>query len=83
MKKVYAEIGFGNETFFSTEIEEGDSEFRIPKLIIPKHITGYYLRFWIFKTVFIFSTNNGFKITKKDRNKIKILFGISGEDVKL
>jgi hypothetical protein len=79
MKKVYAEIGFGNNTFLSTEIEEGNSEYRIPKFIKPNKTEGYYLRFWIFKKVFIFSTNNGFKVIKKDRNKLKILFGISGE----
>jgi hypothetical protein len=80
MKKIFAEVGFGNETFFSTEIEEGDSEYRIPRFAKPPKVNSYYLRFWIGKTVFIFSTNNGFEIKKKDRNKIKLLFGISGED---
>ena len=47
MKKVFAEIGFGNESFLSTEIEEG---------------VGY-----------------GFEIKHKDKNKLKILFGISGK----
>ncbi len=79
MKKVYAEIGIGNGTFFSTEIEEGESEYRIPKFLKPPKVNGYYLRFWIFKKVFILSTNDGFEITNKDRNKLKILFGISGE----
>ena len=79
MKKVYAEIGFGNDTFLSTEIEEGDSEYRVPKFSMPPKINGYYFRFWIFKKVFIFSTNHGFETKNKDRNKLKILFGISGE----
>jgi len=79
MKKIYSEIGFGNDTFISTEIEEGDNEYRIPKFIKPQKIKGCYLRFWIFKKVFILSTNNGFETTNKNRNKIKILFGISGE----
>jgi hypothetical protein len=79
MKKIFAEVGFGNDTFFSTEIEEGESEYRIPRFAKPQKIDSYYLRFWIGKRVFIFSTNHGFEITKKDRNKIKILFGISGE----
>ncbi|HRY62374.1 MAG TPA: DUF3977 family protein [Candidatus Paceibacterota bacterium] len=78
MEKIYAEIGFGNDTFLSTEIENGDKEYRIPKFIKPKIIKGYYLRFWVFKTVFILSTNSGFETTKKNRNKLKILFGISG-----
>ena len=80
MKKIFAEIGFGNETFLSTEIEEGDKEYRIAKFIRPKIINDYYFRFWIFKTVFILSTDSGLKIKKKDRNKIKILFGIGGTD---
>jgi len=80
MKKYFAEIGLGNDTFLSTEIEEGDKEYRIPKFIKPRKINGYYLRFWIFKKVFIFSTNHGFEINKKDRNNLKILFGVSGEE---
>ena len=79
MKKVFTEIGFGNDTFFSTEIEDGNSEYRIPKFIKPQKISGYYFRFWIFKKVFIFSSDNGFRIAKKDKNKLKILFGINGE----
>lgn len=79
MKKVFAEIGFGNDTFFSTEVEEGDHEYRIPRFIKPPKVNGYYLRIWIFKKVFIFTTDEGFKIKSKDRNKLKVLFGISGE----
>ncbi|MFA5888775.1 MAG: hypothetical protein WCW47_00680 [Candidatus Paceibacterota bacterium] len=35
---------------------------------------------WIFKTIFIISTDSGLKIKKKDRNKFKILFGVGGEN---
>ena len=80
MKKVFAEIGLGNGTFLSTEFEEGDNEYRVQKFVIPNKIQGCYFRIWIFKNVFILSTNEGFKINKKDRNKLKILFGISGEN---
>lgn len=80
MEKIFAEIGFGNDTFLSTEIESDDKEYRIPKFIKPKIINGYYMRIWIFKTVLILSTNSGFEITKKDRNKLKILLGISGNN---
>ena len=65
MKKIFTEIGFGNDTFFSTEIEDGNSEYRIPKFIKPQKISGYYFRFWIFKKVFIFSSDNGFRIAKR------------------
>jgi len=79
VKKVYTEMGVGNDTFFSTEIEEGEHEYRIFKFFKPPHIGGYYFRFWILKKVFIFSTNKGFDIQSKDKNKFKILFGISGK----
>ncbi len=80
MKKIFAEIGFGNETFLSTEIEESDTEHRISGFKIPKKIKGYYLRIWIFKTVFIISTANGFEVKKKDKQRLKIIFGISGTE---
>ena len=79
MKKVFTEIGIGNKTFLSTEIEEGAEEYRISNFILPKKIKSLYFRLWIFKKVFILSTNHGFEIRNKDRNKIKIIFGISGE----
>lgn len=79
MKKIFAEIGFGNDTFFSTEFEEGKEEYRVQKFVLPEKVKSLYFRFWIFKTVFIVSTNHGFEIKKKDRNKIKFIFGISGE----
>ena len=83
MKKVYAEIGFGNDNFISTEIEtssldKGKKEYRINKFVKPKKINGYYLRIWIFKKVLVFSTCDGIKLIKKDKNKFKLLFGIQG-----
>ena len=81
MKKVFTEIGFGNDTFFSTEFEEGKNEYRIPKFIIPNKIEGVYLRFWVFKTMYLLSTDGGFEARKRERNNFKILFGISGESV--
>lgn len=79
MKKVFAEVGFGNDSFLSTEFEDGESEYRVPRFILPDKIHSLYLRFWVFKTVIVLSTNDGFEIKKKDRNKLKILFGIGGE----
>ena len=78
MKKIFAEIGFGNESFLSTEIESGKNEHRINKFVKPNIINGFYIRIWIFKKVFVASTYNGFSINNKSRNKIKILFGIEG-----
>jgi len=78
MKKIYAELGFGNETFFSTEYEEGENEYRVPKFIRPSKIQEIYFRLWIFKTVYIFSTKTIFEIKKKTKNKLKIIFGLGG-----
>lgn len=80
MKKIFFEIGVGNETFVSTEIEEGEKEYRVPNFIIPEKISGYYLRVWIGKKVYILSTNDGFETTLKAKNKFKFLFGISGQN---
>jgi hypothetical protein len=55
MKKIFAEAGLGNDTFFSTEIEEGESEYRIPRFQRPENVEDYYLRFWIGRRVFVFS----------------------------
>jgi hypothetical protein len=79
MQKVYAEVGFGNDTFCSTEVEEGDTEYRIPKFVRPAKVTEYYLRLWIGRRVLILSTRDWFKIQKKDKAKLKILIGIGGE----
>ena len=81
MKKIFAEIGFGNNTFLSTEFEEGDTEYRVPRFVVPNKINGFYFRVWLFKDVFILSSNHGFEMKKKDRNKLKILFGIEGENI--
>ncbi len=79
MKKVFAEIGFGNDTFLSTEFEECEYEYRIAEFVLPNRIKELYFRFWILRRVFILSTQYGFKLKKKDRNKLKLLFGIGGE----
>ena len=36
MKKIYAEIGIGNKTFLSTEIETDNKEYRIDSFIKQK-----------------------------------------------
>ena len=79
MKKVFAEIGLGNDSFLSAEFEEGDNEHRVPSFIFPEKITELYFRLWIFKNIFILSSKDGFKIKKKDKNKLKVLFGVGGD----
>ncbi|KKR23976.1 MAG: Group-specific protein [Candidatus Yanofskybacteria bacterium GW2011_GWD2_39_48] len=83
MKRVYAEVGFGNKEFLSTEIEENDNEYRISSFNLPKNIDDYYLRVWILRTVMILSTKDGIKIAKKKKNRFKLIFGIGGEDVRI
>ena len=74
-------MGVGNDSFLSTEFEEGDKEYRVPKFSIPKKITEIYIRFWVFKKVFILSSKDGIKLMTKEKNKFKILFGISGNNI--
>lgn len=81
MKKIFAEAGFGNSTFLSTEIEEGEREYRIPKFIKPPVIDNYYFRFWFLKLEMILATDTGLRIRHREKNKFKILFGIMGSDV--
>jgi len=76
--EIFAEIGLGNSTFCNTEIEKGDREHRVSKLITPPKIEGFYLRIWIWKRVFVLSTKSGFSLSRKDRVTFKILFGIEG-----
>lgn len=80
MIKIYAEIGYGNDTLFSTEfVREDGREYRLSRFVEPERVTEYYLRFWVFKTVFIVSTKDGFKRKKKKENRFKVLFGVGGE----
>ena len=78
MKKVYSEIGFGNNSFLSTEVEYGNKEYRVNKFLIPKKMLGIYLRIWILKKVFIVSSKDGIKLQNRDSRKFKLLFGIDG-----
>ena len=59
MTEVYAEAGIGNGTFFSTEYEEGEKEWRVPRFEKPKKVYGYYIRIWVFKHMFAFTTYEG------------------------
>ncbi len=76
--KIFAELGLGNPTFFNTEIEKGEQEKRVSRFVIPPKIEGIYFRFWVGKSVLVLATKNGIALKKKDRVKLKILFGIEG-----
>ena len=82
--KVFVEYGldFDNNRFGlgrSVEFEKEDgTEYRTKEPVQLKN-KAYYFRLWICKMVFILSQNNGFKVTYKKRNNLKIVFGIQGE----
>ncbi len=82
--KIFIEYGldFDNNKFGlgrSIEAEYSDgSEERFKTLTHSICNKSYYFRFWIFKTVFIYS-KNGFEINNKNRNNLKIVFGISAK----
>lgn len=78
--RVYSEVGFGNDTFLSTEIEKGKKEIRKKGFILPKKIREFYLRIWINYTVLVISTKDGLKLKKKDKERFKLIFGIGGTD---
>ena len=72
--KIYTEVGFGNPTFISTEIEVGDIEWRVPGWKVEK-IKEIYIRIWIGKKVLIMSSEDGIKIQNKNRNNFKTIMG--------
>ncbi len=78
MRKVYAEIGIGNESFLSTEFEEGKKEWRVKGFKPPKKVTSFYIRIWIFKRVLVISFFNGMFLRKKTKNKFKFVLGLGG-----
>ena len=82
--KVFVEYGldFDNNRYGlgrSVEIENSDgTESRCKDKFILRN-RRYYIRIWIGKKVFSYSRNNGFKITLKNRNNIKILLGYEAD----
>lgn len=79
-KKVFAEMGIGNETFFSTEYEEGEREYRVPTFAVPAKIQEFYVRIWVGANVIVLSTKDGIKRRRKNRKEFKVLLGIGGID---
>ncbi len=76
--QIFAELGLGNATFLSTEIEKRVQEKRIAKFIIPPKIKGVYIRIWVYRFVIAFSTNRLINWQKKNKKKFKLIFGIEG-----
>jgi len=78
MKHIYAEMGVGNGSFFSTEIEEGTKEYRMNRLMFPRRLEEIYLRLWVFRLVFILSFFKGIFVQKKPHSRFKLLVGLGG-----
>ena len=76
--QIFAEIGLGNTTFISTEIEKGVHEKRIARFIVPPRIRGVYIRIWVYLFVIAFSTNRLVNWQRKNKTKFKLIFGIEG-----
>lgn len=73
----YIEAGIGNKWVVRTEIEmENGNEYEVRGIKGPIHFQSAYIRFWLWKTVFILDCREGFKrVHKKDKN-FKLLIGI-------
>ena len=70
----YIEIGIGNKNFISSEIESGQSEYRI-KGTIKLNVISFYIRIQLIYKVIM----KDFLIVKrKNYKKFKLLFGIKG-----
>ena len=72
----YAEIGIGNDSFISTEIEKGEEEYRINSFFVSE-IRSFYLRMMIGHRIFIIDTKNGLVLQRKPYKKFKLLFGVT------
>lgn len=73
----YIEIGIGNKWPIRTETELSDgTEYEEKGIVRPVKFQSAYIRIWIKRTVLIIDLRQGLKVTKKNRNEFKIIFGI-------
>lgn len=73
----YIELGIGNNYLLRTEVElDNDYEFEVKGILGGIRFKSLYFRIWIGKRVYIFDTEEGFKIKNKNKNKFKMIFGI-------
>jgi len=77
--QIYTEIGFGNPSFLSTEIEWPDGhEKRIAGRISGWRVQSAYIRVWVGKIMLVLDIPKGIRLKQKNRNKFKFLLGLSG-----
>ncbi|MFF2017298.1 DUF3977 family protein [Paenibacillus sp. NPDC058177] len=73
----YIEFGIGNKWLIRTETELSDgTEVEEKGIAGPIRFQSVYLRIWIRKTVLILDLKQGFKVSRKQRNAFKVIFGI-------
>ena len=76
----YIELGIGNNYLLRTEVElDNDYEFEVKGILGGIRFKSLYFRIWIGKRVYIFDTEEGFKIKNKNMNKFKMIFGIKSD----
>lgn len=74
----YIEFGLGNTWLIRTETELDDgNEYEEKGIVGPIMFHSIYFRIWIGKTVLIVDLKQGLKISKKGRNALKFIFGIT------
>jgi len=76
--KVFTELGYGNSSLVSTEIELPDGREYRQASFVSMRVEGVYIRIWVGNRGCILSSLNGLRIFRKDRKKIKVLIGIQG-----
>jgi Protein of unknown function (DUF3977) len=73
----FIEFGFGNRWFVRTETElNNGTEFEEKGIVLPIRLHSLYLRIWIWKTVVILDSKEGYKRTNKNRSDFKLLIGM-------
>lgn len=81
MARIFTEVGIGNPTFVSTEIEYVDGrEERVPGTV-PMKREGFYVRLWIGTSHYAWDTKDGYAFKRRNRKAFKFLFGWYGDAV--
>jgi hypothetical protein len=77
---MYTEVGWGNSSFITTEVEGEKGEYRIKGVLTGRFIS-LYLRIWVGRKVLILDSVEGVKIQDKSRDAFKVLVGIHWGEV--
>ncbi|GKV57933.1 hypothetical protein NCCP2222_38800 [Sporosarcina sp. NCCP-2222] len=73
----FIEFGIGNKWLIRTEKELCDgTEVEEKGITSPIHIESIYVRVWLWKKVMIVDSEEGIKVGRKNKAKVKIILGI-------